>query len=306
LAWFVWRGVYLFKLPSLGRKIQVGFDWAWLLLFPRDLAHVRPEQTDRVSHAHYDPGEFIFRHGEDPANFYVLERGEVDVVRPHNGGDGEVVSVLGSGSFFGEKALLSNRPRVMSVRARTPVEVLVMGKNVFTQLSGAMAPVRDALAQALNRRAVEIWKDRPQAFELLQRTPLRELMEPAPQPLLQPTATLREVGRAFVERCNEFFYVSRDGQTLDGVVTITDLLRASGATASGDMPANQFMTQSPVTVSLDDNCAVAATVMREYRLKSLPVVERKDSRKLVGCLRVRRLMAFVFKELARERHEVKR
>jgi hypothetical protein len=37
-------------------------------------------------------------------------------------------------------------------------------------------------------------------------------------------------------------------------------------------------------------------VMREYRLKTLPVVERKDSRKLAGCLRVRRLMAFVLKE----------
>ena len=35
--------------------------------------------------------------------------------------------------------LLGNRPRVMSIRARTPVEVLVMGKNVFTQISGALA-----------------------------------------------------------------------------------------------------------------------------------------------------------------------
>src|SRR5262249_41430946 len=39
LAWFVWRGVYLFKLPTWARRFQVGFDWAWLLLFPRDLAH---------------------------------------------------------------------------------------------------------------------------------------------------------------------------------------------------------------------------------------------------------------------------
>ena len=38
VAWFVWRGVYLFKLPTWARRLQVGFDWAWLLLFPRDLA----------------------------------------------------------------------------------------------------------------------------------------------------------------------------------------------------------------------------------------------------------------------------
>src|SRR2546428_5456561 len=100
-----------------------------------------------------------------------------------------------------------------------------MGKNVFTQVSGALAPLRDALAQALNRRAVDVWKGQPQVHQLLKQTPLKELMEPVPQPLLKPGATLLEVSHQFVEYANEFFYVSSDGQTLDGVVTITDLLR---------------------------------------------------------------------------------
>jgi len=34
IAWFMWRGIYLFKLPTFARKFQVGFDWAWLLFFP--------------------------------------------------------------------------------------------------------------------------------------------------------------------------------------------------------------------------------------------------------------------------------
>lgn len=295
LAWFVWRGVYLFKLPTLGRRFQVGFDWASLLAFPRDLAYVSIEQTQRVSHAHYAPGEFIIRKGEAPTNFYVLEQGEVEVLRPNNGSDAEVVTVLGPGSFFGERALIGNRPRVMSIRARTPVEVLVMGRNVFTQVSGALAPLRDALAQALNRRTVDIWKDRPQVYELLKQTPIQTLMEPVPQPLLKPDATAREVGHAFIQHPNEFFYVSSDNQTLEGVVTITDLVRGR---ISGEPAAvlSDFMTKNPVAVSLEDNCATAAAAIREYRLKSLPVVEHKDNRKLVGCLRVRRLMAFVLKE----------
>src|SRR4029079_15717485 len=107
----------------------------------------------------------IFRQGDAPTNFYVLEKGEVEVLRSKNGSSGtasgngsefELVAVLGSGSFFGERALLGNRPRVMSIRARTAVEVLVMGKNVFTQVSGALSPLRDALAQTLNRRAVDV------------------------------------------------------------------------------------------------------------------------------------------------------
>ncbi len=297
-AWFVWRGVYLFKLPTIGRRLQVGFDWATLLVFPRDLAYVQTEQTERVSHAHYASGEFIFRKGEAPTNFYVLEKGEVEILRAHNGADGEVVNVLGPGSFFGERALLGNRPRVMSIRARTPVEVLVMGKNVFTQVSNALTPLRDALAQTLNRRSVDLWKDRPEVYELLKRTNVRQLMESVPQPFLKPTATMREVGQAFVSHGNEFFFVSTDGQTLEGVVTITDLLRGQPGSAGPLTPAAEFMVRNPVVIAVDDDCALAANAIREYRLKTLPVVEQRDSRKLVGCLRVRRLMAFVLKELA--------
>jgi NADH dehydrogenase len=295
-AWFVWRGVYLFKLPSFGRQLQVGFEWLMLLLFPRDLAAVRVEQTDRVSHAHYDPGDFIFRRGDAPTYFYVLEQGEVEVLRQSNGSDGDVVAVLGPGSFFGERALIGNRPRVLSVRARTPVEVTVMGRNVFTQISGTLAPLRDALMQTLNRRTADPWKDRPQVYELLRATPVKALMEPVPEPWLKPDATLRQVGHAFVEHGNEFFYVSGDSQAIEGVVTITDLVRNQNPAAR----AADFMTRHPVTVSADDNCAVAANALREYRLKTLPVVEQKGSRKVVGCLRVRKMLAFVMKALKAE------
>lgn len=297
IAWFIWRGVYLFKLPSLGRRFQVGFDWASLLVFPRDLAYIQTEQTQRVSHAHYDAGEFIFRRGEEPNNFYVLESGEVEVIRSQNGSGNEVVNVLGAGSFFGERALLGNRRRAMSIRARTPVNVLVLGRHVFTRISGALAPLRDALAQTLNRRALDIWENRPQIHELLRATPIKELMEPPPKPFLKPDATLREVSQAFVEHnTNEFFYVSSDDRTLEGVITITDLIRARDKISSGDLRAKDFMTQNPVAVNLDDDCALAANAIREYRLKTLPVVEHAGSRALAGCLRIRRLMAFVLKE----------
>jgi NADH dehydrogenase len=295
LAWFVWRGVYLFKLPTLGRRVQVGFDWATLLVFPRDLAAARTEQTDRVTHAHYDSGDFIIRQGDPPTNFYVLEQGEVEVVRSRDGADGEIVAVLGAGSFFGERALIGNRPRAMSIRARTPVEVLVLGKNLFAQMSGALAPLKEALAQTLNRRSPELAKEQPEVFELLKRAPLKDLMEPVPQPLLKPEATLREVGHAFVEHPNEFFFVSSDGQTLEGLITITDLLRARASGATLDSPARDFMTRNPIAVAADDDCAMAGATLREYRLKTLPVVEQKGSRKLAGCVRLRRLMAFVMK-----------
>ena len=96
---------------------------------------------------------------------------------------------------------------------------------------------------------------------------------------------------------NEFFYVSSDGETLEGVVTMTDLIRARSTGATPATPASEFMTQKPVALALDDNGAVSAAAIREYRLKNLPIVTQKNSRKLAGCLRVRRLMGYVFKEI---------
>ncbi len=53
------------------------------------------------------------------------------------------------GEFFGEIALLDGTVRIGSIRARTAVEVLVMGKEVFSQMSRTLAPFRNLLAQAL-------------------------------------------------------------------------------------------------------------------------------------------------------------
>jgi NADH dehydrogenase len=37
LAWFMWRGIYLRKLPGLERKIRVLVDWTVELFFPKDI-----------------------------------------------------------------------------------------------------------------------------------------------------------------------------------------------------------------------------------------------------------------------------
>ncbi len=40
-AWWLWRTVYLLKLPSLERKIRVCLDWTLDLFFPRDIVYLR-------------------------------------------------------------------------------------------------------------------------------------------------------------------------------------------------------------------------------------------------------------------------
>ncbi len=291
VAWFVWRGVYLFKLPSWSRRIQVGFDWAWLLVFPRDLSCIKTDVTDRVTHAHYEPGDLIIKQGEPPSNFYVIEQGEVDILRatPDKPG-GEVVATIGTGNFFGEAALLNNQPRAASVRARTPVEVVVMGRHVFTTISKTLAPLRQALMAAIARRTPDTWQDRPRVQAALRELRLAEFIEPAPAPLLRPTETLLEVTRRFADQEVDLFFVASDGGKLEGLVTLTDLLRAQATGLMPETPVEKFMVRNPKVIAVTDSCLVAAGAFREYGHKWLPVVQDVDSRRIAGLVRARRLV----------------
>ncbi len=302
VAWFTWRGVYLFKLPAWSRRIQVGFDWAWLLLFPRDLSHIKTNVTDRVTHAHYETGDYIIRQGEPAASFYVIEKGEVEVVRSSpEKPDGEIIATLGAGNFFGEQALLGNRPRAASVRARTPAEIVVLGRNVFTTISGSLAPLKTALAQALNRRSTAFWAQRPEATRVLQELKLADFTEPAPTPLLKPADTLLDVMRIFAQHAPDFFYVSADGAALDGVVTLTDLLRAQGQGLPAEAPVSAFMSKTPVTIAQTDSVMIAAAAFREHGFKYLPIVADQQGRRIVGFVRARKLMASVMQQISANR-----
>src|SRR5256886_1270988 len=54
-AWWIWRTVYLSKLPGLDKKVRVAFDWTLDLLFPKDVCAVydlRPRRDfDHQRHA---------------------------------------------------------------------------------------------------------------------------------------------------------------------------------------------------------------------------------------------------------------
>jgi NADH:ubiquinone reductase (H+-translocating) len=45
-AWFLWRGVYLAKLPTLSRKLEVAINWAVSIPFPPNIVQLR------LSHKH--------------------------------------------------------------------------------------------------------------------------------------------------------------------------------------------------------------------------------------------------------------
>jgi len=49
-AWWMWRTVYLSKLPGLDKKVRVAFDWTLDLLFPKDVCAIYEPDRRRDFH----------------------------------------------------------------------------------------------------------------------------------------------------------------------------------------------------------------------------------------------------------------
>ncbi len=82
------------------------------------------ERLQRVSRERtYDSGSVILREGDFGIAFFVILSGHVEVVRAA----GETtINTLGAGESFGEMALLSELPRMASVRATDAVTCLAL------------------------------------------------------------------------------------------------------------------------------------------------------------------------------------
>ncbi len=80
------------------------------------------------------PGETIYRQGDPPDAFYVVCRGEVEIVAENEAGS-EVIATYGRmGDFFGESALTEPSARPATVKATAPCELLVLPLQDFQTL----------------------------------------------------------------------------------------------------------------------------------------------------------------------------
>lgn len=79
----------------------------------------------------FQDGEVIIKQGQEGEIFYIVEEGSVDCVK-----DGEKVMNLTRGEFFGERALIENKPRQATCMARGAVSCLALLRTEFEMVIG--------------------------------------------------------------------------------------------------------------------------------------------------------------------------
>ncbi len=80
----------------------------------------------------FPAGEVIARAGGPADKFFIVVDGAVEVDREGVGGEAPVS--LGPGQFFGELAILRDRPRTATLKALEPTRVLALARDTFRDI----------------------------------------------------------------------------------------------------------------------------------------------------------------------------
>ncbi len=100
-------------------------------------------------------GEAIVRQGEVGNSMYVVQAGEVEVLRET--ADGEVrLAVLGAGEFFGEMSIFEHEVRSATVRARGEAHVLTVDKRTLLKRIKEDPFLAVGILQTMSNRIREI------------------------------------------------------------------------------------------------------------------------------------------------------
>jgi NADH dehydrogenase len=149
-AWFLWRTIYLMKIPGWGRRVKVAASWTLDLFLPPELAALKLASSVGVTQEHFEPGQEVFHQGDVGNRVYIILSGRVEILR-----DGHRVATLSRGEFFGETALLRQAARNATVRCVEPMDLLALPKREFGVLSANLPELRRSFESKSQERSHE-------------------------------------------------------------------------------------------------------------------------------------------------------
>src|ERR1700682_1127449 len=121
----------------------------------------------------YKSGAAIFRQGDIPRYFYIVEEGVVDIVLPTMSDD-IILATFEAGSFFGELAVFEHQPRTATARVTVDTSLISIPLD-------AIAGLIEAHPQAAKQFMSVIIERLRSADEMLSRVQIRNINDLADQ-----------------------------------------------------------------------------------------------------------------------------
>ncbi len=150
-AWWLWRTIYLAKLPGWARRIKVATAWTLELFLQPDLVQLRAGSQSGLRREHYEPGQTVFHQGDVGDCVFVIVDGAAEVVREEQQAPIRVAR-LGVGEVFGEMALLGSSVRSATVRCVEPMTILRLPRRDFRLLDASIPALRRSFEEVAAAR----------------------------------------------------------------------------------------------------------------------------------------------------------
>jgi lipoyl-dependent peroxiredoxin subunit C len=132
-----------------GQKTLTTYDQWWEKQLPLLTQHLKG-QSQSIK---YQKGQNIFKQGDASKDFYVVDKGEADVIRSADGKE-TIVATLGPNNHFGEIGLLTGRPRNATIRAKTELELLTLNWDDFKKMADLSIASREYFAEIMKARTI--------------------------------------------------------------------------------------------------------------------------------------------------------
>ncbi|RKP39683.1 cyclic nucleotide-binding-like protein [Dimargaris cristalligena] len=100
----------------------------------------RHKIADALDTVVFQDNEVVIQQGDVGDNFYIIESGEATVTKEENGVTRTYPS-LKKGDYFGELALLNDKPRQATIRAKGRLKCATLGKKAFVRLLGPVVDI---------------------------------------------------------------------------------------------------------------------------------------------------------------------
>ncbi len=99
----------------------------------------------------FEVGTVLFEEGDEGKTMYVIQVGEIEISRMISG-EHNVLAKIPAGEFFGEMAILNDRPRSATATVVAPARLLVIDGSTFEAMLRGRTEIAVRLIQTMARR----------------------------------------------------------------------------------------------------------------------------------------------------------
>ena len=126
-------------------------------MVPRQSGETERRTGLRLSNSQLTRSEYAAAQDDIADSFFIISKGQVEVVYTDAAGLERSVARLDAGEYFGEIGLIQREGRrIATVRALNSVEVLRMHRLVFSRLLNNSTSSKEAIEQAVARRSAHV------------------------------------------------------------------------------------------------------------------------------------------------------